>query len=168
MARLDRRIFPFLEMLAELDLDWLAFEIVDGIERGVEPLEPDEALAEARMRARAGEPPSVERGSGRRDTKSEAKPMLGEEQLIWVAGHVERRLDETFAEAIVSLQNLDAIINNRREAKSTRATTTLVILDGDDTSSLDLRRAEEARHHLETLKGSLADWLTSTRGETAK
>lgn len=171
MARLDRRLFPFLEMLTELGLDWLAFEVVDGIRRGVEPQEPEDVLAEARARARAGEAVHVEARKSP-DIRAEAKPLLEDEQLDWVADHVERRLDETFIEAISALKNLDALIDapstsDSRVPDSPRNVTKLVLLGDDEASTLDLRQAEEAQHQLEKLKSALAGWLKSTREEAA-
>jgi hypothetical protein len=61
MAILDRRLIPFIEMLADLGLDWLAFELIDGIRRGREPEESAKALMVARERVRAGEVKLVER-----------------------------------------------------------------------------------------------------------
>ena len=47
MAILDPRLLPFIDMLAELGIDWLAFELVEGIRRGEERLEDKGALARA-------------------------------------------------------------------------------------------------------------------------
>ena len=49
MAVLDPRLLPFIEMLAELGMDWLVFELVDGIRRGDEPAEDEYALTLARQ-----------------------------------------------------------------------------------------------------------------------
>lgn len=172
MAILDRRLFPFLEMLAELDLDWLAFELVDGIRRGIEPEVSEGALKAARARARAGEPARYESGTTELAAPADAKPLVGDDQLSWVAIHVERRLDETFADAIVAIQNLDAVIDNSpsdtQTLRSRREATKLVLLDGGEEVALDLRQAQEAQRQLEKLKGALADWLKSTREDATK
>lgn len=172
MARLDRRLFPFLEMLVDLGLDWLAFEVVDGIRHGVEPWEPEDVLAEARARARVGEPVRLEERK-RPDIPAEAKPLLGDEQLDWVVGYIERRLEETLAEAITALRNLDAVIDessmiDARAPDLARNVTKLVLLGDEEASTLDLRQAEEAQLQLEKLKGALVGWLKSTRREAAK
>ena len=52
MAILDPRLLPFIEVLAELGMDWLAFELVDGVRRGKEPVEDEAALRRARDRTR--------------------------------------------------------------------------------------------------------------------
>lgn len=54
MVTLDRRLIPFLEMLTEEGLDWLAFELIDGVRRGREPEEAPEALADARELVQRG------------------------------------------------------------------------------------------------------------------
>ena len=52
MAILDPRLLPFIEMLTELDMHWLAFELVEGVRRGEEPVEDESALLRARERSR--------------------------------------------------------------------------------------------------------------------
>lgn len=48
MAILDARYLPFIEILTELGMDWLASDRIEGIPRGNEPLEDEHALAQAR------------------------------------------------------------------------------------------------------------------------
>ena len=49
MAILDRRLIPFIEMLAELGMDWLAFELMEGIRLGREPVAREDELARLRQ-----------------------------------------------------------------------------------------------------------------------
>lgn len=57
MAVLDPRLIPLIETLAAADLDRLAFEIIEGLRRGVESEEPAETLEMARADAREKRPP---------------------------------------------------------------------------------------------------------------
>ena len=67
-------------MLTELGMDWLAFELIDGIRRGNEPVEDEHALA--RAGERTGHPTSREVHP---HPSAAATPILGDDQLKWAA-----------------------------------------------------------------------------------
>ena len=64
MAILDPRLIPFIEMLADLGLDWLAFELIEGVRRGEEPVETEDALALVRQRIRTRDSKTFARNLG--------------------------------------------------------------------------------------------------------
>lgn len=74
MAILDSRLLPLIETLSDRGLDWLAFELIESIRRGREPVEPEELLVRARAKV-------VEGGGGEPETVSQtasAAPILGD------------------------------------------------------------------------------------------
>jgi hypothetical protein len=52
MAILDARLFSMIETLVAAGLDWLAFELIEGVRRGQEIEETNDILAISRERAR--------------------------------------------------------------------------------------------------------------------
>lgn len=81
MTVLDTRLLPLLETLVGAAADWLAFEIVDGVRRGREPLEPEELLRAAREKVRSRR--LSDRLSAEIPVLSE--PILGDDQIVWAA-----------------------------------------------------------------------------------
>ncbi len=166
MAILDRRLIPFIEMLTELGLDWLAFELVDGVRRGREPEESTEALMLARLRVRSGKVEIVER---EQVASVDAEPLLGDDQLDWAAHYVDERLTETLAEMSASLENIDGIVEPSlpEEIADGHPTPTIILLVGDDDRKVGRAQVKEAQAQLPKLREALSSWLASTRTDTA-
>lgn len=165
MAILDRRLIPFIEMLTELGLDWLVFELVDGIRRGRELEESAELLKLAREHVRSGKTDLAEREPG---ATVEPEPLLGDKQLDWAARYVDERLTATLAEMAASLDNIDGIVGpicDEEAAKAFQAdaapSPALVLLDGEEQRKVGRPQVEEAQGHLPKLRGALASWLAS-------
>jgi hypothetical protein len=168
MAILDRRLIPFIEMLTDLGLDWLAFELVDGIRRGREPEETAEALIVAREQVRAGKVNAVKSEPA---VGIETEPLLGDDQLEWTARYVDERLRETLAEMMVSLDNIDGIVGlppDKVVADTHPGAAAIVLRDGDEDRKVGRPQVEEARNQLLKLRGALASWLASTRTDIAQ
>jgi hypothetical protein len=168
MAILDRRLIPFIEMLTDLGLDWLAFELVDGIRRGLEPEETAEALIMAREQVRADEVNIVKSEPA---VGIETEPLLGDAQLEWTAHYVDERLKETLAEMLDSLNNIDGIIGpppDKVTADAHPGAAAIVLRDRDEDRKVGRAQAEEARNQLLKLREALASWLASTRTDIAQ
>ncbi|RUV29053.1 MAG: hypothetical protein E5V72_02070 [Mesorhizobium sp.] len=90
MAILDRRLLPLIETLADAGDDWLAFELMDGIRRGIEPEDTEELLAATREQVSSGE---LAKRKQAEFIAAGAKPTLGDDQIAWAADHVANRLD---------------------------------------------------------------------------
>ncbi len=148
-------------MLTELGMDWLAFELIEGVRRGREPIEEEGKLALARQWARTGKA-EVPDGDSEDDVLPE--PLVGDSQLEWAACYVSKRLKAVLAEISASLDALDEIVASDRDgqAKTSEVATVLVLLDVEDTGSVGRTQVEEARVRLETLHQSLDSWLSST------
>jgi hypothetical protein len=163
MAILDRRLIPFVEMLTDFGLDWLAFELIDGIRRGREPEETTEALTVAREQVRADEVKNVKRELAE---SVEAGSPLGDGQLDWAARYVDERLEATLAEMSASLDNIDGIVgptHHEGAAGSRPAAAALVLLNREERWKVDRAMVEDARGQLPKSREALASWLASTR-----
>lgn len=109
MATLDPRLLELIEALRGTRLDWLAFELIDGIRQGWVSTEPPETLMKARVSARSREKPRA-----RRETTlgaQPADPIEGSDQIKWAAEYVAQRLDDTLAMLHRSTENLEMIVN---------------------------------------------------------
>ena len=167
MAILDRHLVSLVEMLTEVDMDWLAFELIEGVRRGREPVEEEGGLALARQRARKGKAEALE-GEAGDDVLVE--PLLGGSQLEWAARYVGERIEAILAEISASLGALDEIVVTDRDgqAKTAEVSTVLVLLDVGGVGGVGgvgrvgRTQVEEAQAHLAELRQSLESWLANT------
>ena len=164
MAILDPRLIPFIEMLTELGLDWLAFELIEGVRRGQEPVETEAALVLARQRVRTRDPEKFTHIPG---DSVEGEPLLGDVQLEWTVRYVAERLNATLTEMSKSIDALDAIVASGRlgQTETTEASADLVLLDVEHERRSSRTQVEEARAQLPKLRHSLDNWLASTRSD---
>ena len=162
MAILDRRLIPFIEMLAELGMDWLAFELMEGVRLGREPVAGEDELALARQWARNRKAVTFK---GDPEDGVLAEPLLGDSQLEWAVRYVSERLEAVLAEKSASIGALDEIIASDRDrpAKTGEASTMLVLLDAEEGRPVGVTEIEEAQAHLARLRQSLEDWLANAR-----
>lgn len=172
MANLDRRLIPFIEMLTELGLDWLAFELIDGVRRGREPAVSPEVLKLAREHVRTGKSEVTEYDGS---IAVESDPLVGDEQLDWVARYVDERIYATLTEMAIALDNIDRIVDSTREDQATIAPlpdtmpqAAIVLLDGDEQMKVGRHQIEEAQTQIPILREALAKWLASTRQDLAQ
>jgi hypothetical protein len=155
-------------------LDWLAFELIEGIRLGRSPDESEDALAAARQSVRSNAQPKA-RGEPY-VVLEEPKPIPADAQVEWVAAYVEERLDAALEQLQASLETLDFIIEETIErqdpqdlsaqaSRKTEQDVTLVLLDieGDRKSSRD--DVAGARDNLSTLRVALAEWMTRAGGQ---
>ena len=164
MAIIDRRLLPFIEVLADLGMDWLAFELLDGIRRGVEPAEHEHALA--RAREQSGQP-ATDQLDHQISVDPGATPIRGDEQLDWAIEYTFDQLTATLAEMSLSLDALDEILDepgDRRQAAST-VEPLLVLLDDGEERTVRRTQVETAQARLPELRAALDTWRRSTPPE---
>lgn len=163
MAVLDPRLIPFIETLTDVGVDWLAFEIVDGIRRGREPEESAETLIGAREQARGSGKITVEHEVTKED---ETQPLLGDDQLKWAAHYVNERLEETLSEMSASLDNIDAIIGEIPADEAApighQSESTIVLRAEEEDRKVGRAQVDAARGQVDALREALASWLAST------
>ncbi len=162
MAVLDRRLLQFIEMLTDIGMDWLAFELIEGVRRGSEPTETEEILTLARDPTRTGRLEELLHDVG---DGAEVQPILGDAQLNWAVEYVEQRLEAILAEMAASFRALDALValGSDTTTESRPGQTVVVLLRADEDQKLDQNLVREAQARLPTLQQSLRNWLTSAQ-----
>lgn len=171
MATLDPRLLPLLETLAGAGADWLAFEIVDGVRRGRESLEPEELLRAARDRVRSRQ------HSDRLETDIPvlAEPILGDDQIVWAANYLANRLDGALADLDEGCAMIEAVAENsastfkpddRAFSKVTPGVPVEIVLIGQEGRPVDRGSITRARKGVESLREALKHWSFEARGKT--
>ena len=166
MAILDPRLLSLIEVLAELGMDWLAFELIDGVQRGKEPVEDDAAPRRARDRVQwASDAEEVTERFGSSD--GAAIPILGDDQLEWAARYVDERLRAAFDQIAYSFDALDEIVGgvDTRPPGAPLATTRLVLRGEDSENVVDRAEVDGAEARLDALRGALDAWLLHERSD---
>lgn len=173
MAILHPRLLELIETLMAARLDWLAFELIEGIRVGRSPEEPEEALSAARKSIRSNVKPKA-RGEPQA-MLSEPQPIPLDEQLEWAAAYVEKRIEAALDQLQASTDALDFIVESTTEQLDPQdrpadagkmdqgATLVLQHLEGDRRSSRD--DAARARDDLPVLRAALAKWVMRARGQ---
>jgi len=164
LAILDPRLLPFIEVLAELGMDWLAFELVDGVRRGKEPVEDEAALRRARDRAwRASDAEEDTERFG--SSGGTATPILGDDQLEWAARYVDERLRAAVDQIAHSLDALDEIVAglDARPSDTPVATTRLVLRGDESADTVGRVEVDGARARLPALREALDAWVRHER-----
>ena len=172
MAILDPRLLELIETLVASRLDWLAFELIEGVQAGRPPEESEEALAAARESIRGNAQPKA-RGEPQA-IAVEAKPIPPDEQIDWAAAYVEGRLGAALEQLQSSIDTLDFVAEGTIERPDTprgavaqptdasepRAVAVLLDLEGDRKSGRD--DIAGARESFPTLRTALAEWAAQS------
>lgn len=174
VAILDPRLLELIETLVAARLDWLAFELIEGIRLGRSPDETEEALAAARQSVRSDAQPKA-RGEPH-VLFEEPKPIPADEQVEWAATYVEERLDAALEQLQASLETLDFIVEATIERQdpqdaATQASgktdqdMTLVLLDLEGDRKSSRNEVAGARDDFSALHAALAEWTARARGQ---
>jgi hypothetical protein len=169
MAILDPRLLALIETLAAEGADWLAFELVDGIQRGREPEEPEDALASAREQVRLGE-------QGRREpvlSMSPTMPILGDDQIVWAVTYVSERLDSALKDLAGASDALNTIAagsssqpepSEQQHLQDGPALIEIVLID-EEVLRAPRSEIEMARAGIGPLRSALDSWSSHIRGQ---
>lgn len=165
MAILDPRLFDLFETLRSSQLDWLIFELMEGIQAGKHPSESPDALAQARRDVRSDRSPEFDFGP-----TSEAVPISGDDQIEWAVDYVANRLDATLAELGRAAANLDIIVNGNASkaantAKQGPQEVMIELADGDGSRKLERNDIVAASTELPGLRKELEAWSAQVRGQ---
>ncbi|MER9606466.1 hypothetical protein [Mesorhizobium sp. M0243] len=174
MAILDPRLLELIETLVAARLDWLAFELMEGVQVGRPPEESEEALAAVRESIRGNAQPKA-RGEPQA-IAVETKPIPPEDQVEWAAAYVEERLGDALEQLQASIDTLDFVVKETTErrdkagavaqptdASEPRAVAVLLDLDGERKSGRD--DVVVASESFPTLRTALAEWTAKSRGQ---
>ncbi len=174
MASLDPRLLELIETLVAARLDWLALELMAGVQAGRPPEESEEALASARVSIRGDEQPKA-RGEPPAFVE-ETNPIPPSDQVEWAAAYVEERLGETLKQLQASIDALDFLVDGTVErpdgaiavaqatdVSESRAVVVLMDIEGGRESSRD--GVVGARASFPILRTALAEWAAQSRGQ---
>lgn len=170
MTILDRRLLPLIETLAAAGADWLVFELMDGIHRGIEPEDTEELLAGTRERVRSGE---LAKHGQAEFISTGAKPILGDDQIAWAADHVANRLDAALADLAASADQLETIarasprqrgVDAANSAKSEAPAPLRIVINDEEAYAVTRLDIEQAQEAMKELKEALDAWSVQTRG----
>jgi hypothetical protein len=171
MAILDARLLPLIETLAAADLDWLAFEIVDGVRAGRVDEETPEALASIRgaiASAKLKDFQLEKRVPAAPTIPAAAQPIVRDEQIRWATEYVDKRLTDALTMLQTSIDQLEDIVSKpprgdiRVEAGVDHDVS--LVFQGEAEKSTSARaQTAEAIAALGALRHALSSWETSTR-----
>jgi hypothetical protein len=168
MALLDPRILPLLEVLATSGVDWLVFELMEGIGSRVTAEESERALAQARedvSNAHDARPIKADTFGGDAFAPT---PIKGDEQILWAAEYVFKRIEDILSMLSVGLGHLNSIVEARADfqelgSRVHRGPELTLVLQGEE-SDEKVRQGDvqEATKALLTLKHDLEIWVKQT------
>lgn len=175
MAVLDIRLLELIETLAAARLDWLAFELIEEIQTGHLPQEPEEELAAARKSIRANAQPKAR--SEPQVLAAEPKPIPVSDQVEWAAAYVDKRLDEALEQQLATINSLNFIFVNTTEQLEDKSSVaqvpgtiegdvSMVAMDTEDDRKISSDNIIAARDGISALREALAEWTIRTRGQT--
>lgn len=158
--KVDGRLFKLLEALGAVGLDWLAAEVMEGVVRGIIPVEDEEMLRSARANvfrqkqdgdnlAQNGNAPPV------------GLVLEGEAQIDWAISHVTTRLSNIVEMMDESVERLDDIVDRLglETAERLAATSTLVLsLEDGAPHVTDRAGLQSAAEAVSMLSEALEEW----------
>jgi hypothetical protein len=172
MATIDRRLLPLIEALAAVDADWLAFEILEGLQRGRVAEETHDNLLFTQQTVRSAKrKKSAERP--RPDLVSSPappQPITGDDQIDWAVSYVNERIQDVVSMGDATLEELNAILYTSvpPEVRLTVSPPTdgvTLVLQTDDEQQRSFRRDDiaRARAGLPRLRSELLTWAEPVR-----
>lgn len=174
MAVLDIRLLELIETLAAARLDWLAFELIEEIQAGRVPEEPEKELAAARWSIRTNAQPKAR--SEPQIVAAEPKPIPINDQVEWAAAYVDKRLDQALEQQLSTINSLSFIFANTTEQPEGESSVaqvpgtiegdvSMVVMDTDDAQKVSPENVIAARDGVTALREALAEWSIRARGQ---
>jgi hypothetical protein len=172
MATIDRRLLPLIEALAAVDADWLAFEILEGVQRGrvAEETHDDLLLTQQKVRG-ASRKKSTERQRPHWVSPAPAQPVTGDDQIDWAVSYVNERIQDMVSMADATIEELNAILFTsappqvRLTLPPPPTDGVTLVLQTDDEQHRIVRKDDvaQARAGLPRLRSELLTWAESIR-----
>jgi hypothetical protein len=174
VANLSPRLLGLIETLVAARLDWLAFELIEGIQIGRPTEESEEALAAARASIRSNAKPRA-RGEPQ-PIPMEPVPIPPDEQIEWAAAYVEERLREALEQLQAAIDTLDFVVDGTTDRPDRTAAVAqqtfapepeavAVLLDIEGVRKCGREDVAGARDGLLNLTTALAEWTIQSRGQ---
>ena len=169
MATIDTRLLPLIEVLATVDADWLAFEILEGLRHGRVAEETHEDLQITQRLVRATTR-ATRRSEVHASPPPSAEPITGDEQINWAVTYVSNRIVDVLSTLEATFDQLDAILftelppEGRPIPAALRDEVALVLrTDREDQLSVRRNDATNARAMVPNLQNALLTWAASVR-----
>ncbi len=147
-------------------LDWLAFELIDGIKAGRVEEESEEALEDARLAVRSDEQPTASAQPA--FFVAPPQPIIGDAQIEWATDYVASRLNDTLGQLDQAIDALDAIAAGDSESPNLGQVmpdmgVTIVLTDGEAPRKARREDAVAAREAIPKLRAALETWSAEVR-----
>ena len=168
MPILDQRLFPLIEILNKVDLNWLASELTAAISRTHEPFQDDD------IDTRISEFTLSDYSEPFDDSPDDIaptpqNPLTGDEQIKWAVQFLLERMNSKFEEISESLDALDEIVNSGEKLDeesdsrdlTAKKTGTLIFLYDEKMHSIDRTDLQDIKRNIDALTESLKNWLSS-------
>ena len=164
LATVDPRLLQLFETLIASGADWLVFELIGGIEAGIVVEETADDLASARIRARQER--ESQRSVARIAVSPESRPLGSEDQVVWAARYVGRRLKEVLAMMDSSAERLNMLVDRSGDIdmKGRRSSVTLGLRDDDEMIPIGPERRAAAQSAVVDLFAGLETWVREVTG----
>ena len=168
MAIIDPRLLPLIETLVAADVDWLAFEILEGVQVGEVLEESFEKLRLTQERVRSTKRLSLkEHGAEESVLTPVSNPRTGNAQLLWAARYINQRLWDAVSMVSASFDQIEVILSTLAPKAAPpspviHGAVTVVLQQPDEReATLSRNGAGAARAGLEQLQLALNAWLES-------
>ena len=161
---LDPRLLPLIDTLSTCGLSWLAFDMLNELRQGEEPLEVEAVLAEARHYA-------MKADNFLRISDAEFSPQFieGIEQLKWATKFIRDKLGGVIEELATCFENLEEIgrDNDLIEFEHASSPFRISLRDGDNRYDVLAEELHTATENVQKLDLLLDTWLLSvSNGKT--
>ena len=159
-----------IDALSEVGLGWLAFELVDGVRRGIEPVESPDTLSIVRKRIRDGVAEVVE---PQPEAREESDQLTGDRQLIWAAEYVQARIEQSLMAAKASLKLFDQVVDGDADLETGKTIrlmmrTSLVMQDERVEQIVNRLQVSQAMRQLGPLREALSKWIPKSEPEASQ
>ena len=162
MLSIDRNFLSLINVLSEQNFEWIASELLEGIQRGWEPMDERFEMDFRLQEARKDEPQRFFREMG---DYSPGEPLQGIHQLQWGADYIYERIRETLYQILASLEALDKIVVSGGELHADAHETSAVLsfVDAEEGQQISQTQVTSALNHLLSLNNSLRSWMINAQ-----
>ncbi len=167
MAIIDSRLLSLIETLVDVGADWLAFEILEGVQTGEVAEEPREKLRITQLNVRSRTRPVKERPWDDAGPAPSVRLRVGDAQLLWAAAYVNQRLRDAVFMLDASFDQIERILSigptheGGPTVPATRGGMTFVLQTDERELSVNKNGLGAAGAELGHLQQALNAWLES-------
>lgn len=167
MAILDARLLPLIDVLVAEDADWLAFELLGGVQLGKVVEETPDDLR------RACEAAGLAGGRAAHSEKHvlpppASAPIVGDDQIAWAANYVSKRITDVLMMLQAAIDQMETIlsgaaIHDQSLVAPAENGITLILRTDDEDLSVSKSEVAASMNAISSLQEALLLWSTSAR-----